>query len=146
MKTLLTLVLKSWSHWQTYRKAINSIKHKPSQFGKEHNILKKIKSRKSSYLNKITPEVWKQENLMTYFFDFYRSGFLDSCLHLYCYIHNVSADMTSGLFQVQEPTWQIPVEGQRTYRLKHCEYNNKNENNSPKTLNDKNQVSFKKIR
>ena len=32
--------------------------------------------------------------------DFYYSGFLDYYLHLYCYIHNVSADMSSGLLQV----------------------------------------------
>ena len=32
----------------------------------------------------------------TKFDDSYRSGFSDSCLHLYCYIHNVSADMSSG--------------------------------------------------
>ena len=31
--------------------------------------------------------------------DFYRSGFKDDCLHLYCYIH-ISADMSSGLLQV----------------------------------------------
>ena len=34
---------------------------------------------------------------------------------------------------------QTPEEGRKTYRLKHCEYNNKDEDNSPKTLNDKNQ-------
>ena len=38
-------------------------------------------------------------------------------------------------FQVQQET---PEEGWRTYWSKHCEYNNKNEDNSPKTLNDKN--------
>ena len=32
--------------------------------------------------------------------DFYRSGFSNYCLHLYYYIHNVSADMSSGLLQV----------------------------------------------
>ena len=30
----------------------------------------------------------------------YRSGFLDYCLHLYCYVHNVLADMSSGLLQM----------------------------------------------
>ena len=30
------------------------------------------------------------------------------------------------------------VEGWRTYQLKRCEYNNKDEDNSLKTLNDKN--------
>ena len=32
---------------------------------------------------------------------------------------------------------QTPEEGKRTYRLKHCENNNKDEDDSPKTLNDK---------
>ena len=32
--------------------------------------------------------------------EFYHSGFSDYCLHLYCYIYNVSADMSSGLLQV----------------------------------------------
>ena len=33
---------------------------------------------------------------------------------------------------------QTPEEGRRTYRPKHSEYNNKDEDNSPKTLNNKN--------
>ena len=33
---------------------------------------------------------------------------------------------------------ETPEEGGRTYRPKSCEYNNKDEDNSPKTLNDKN--------
>ena len=38
-------------------------------------------------------------------------------------------------------------EGQRTYRLKCCRNNNKDEDNSPKTLNDKNhQASSPKFR
>ena len=36
--------------------------------------------------------------------------------------------------QVQHETLE---EGQRTYQPKCCEYNNKDEDNSPKTLNDK---------
>ena len=32
---------------------------------------------------------------------------------------------------------QTPEEGWRTYRPKHCGNNNKDEDNSPKTLNDK---------
>ena len=36
--------------------------------------------------------------------------------------------------QVQHET---PEEDQRRYTLKHCEYNNKDEGSSPKTLNDK---------
>ena len=31
---------------------------------------------------------------------------------------------------------QTPKEGWRTYRLKRCENNNKDEDNSPETLND----------
>ena len=31
---------------------------------------------------------------------FYYSGFSDYCFHLYCYIHNISADIASGLLQV----------------------------------------------
>ena len=33
---------------------------------------------------------------------------------------------------------ETPEEGRRTYRPKCCEFNNKNEDNSLKTLNDKN--------
>ena len=36
--------------------------------------------------------------------------------------------------QVQQET---PEEGRRTYRPKRSEYNNKDEDNSPKTLNDR---------
>ena len=32
---------------------------------------------------------------------------------------------------------KTPEEGQRTHQPKHCEYNNKDEVDSPKTLNDK---------
>ena len=31
---------------------------------------------------------------------FYHKGFLKYRLHLYCYFHNVSADMSSGLLRV----------------------------------------------
>ena len=34
---------------------------------------------------------------------------------------------------------ETPEEGRRTYRLKRCGNNNKDEDNTPKTLNDKNQ-------
>ena len=34
---------------------------------------------------------------------------------------------------------QTPEEGRRAYRPKRCGNNNKDENNSPKTINDKNQ-------
>ena len=46
--------------------------------------------------------------------------------------------------RVQQET---PEEGQRTQGSKCCEYNNKDEDNSPKTLNDKNhQASSRKLR
>ena len=42
---------------------------------------------------------------------------------------------------------QTPEEGRRTYRPKHCGNNNKDEDNSPKNLNDKNQqASSQKFR
>ena len=42
---------------------------------------------------------------------------------------------------------QTPEEGRRTYRPKRCGNNNKDEDNSLKTLNDKNQqASFQKFR
>ena len=42
---------------------------------------------------------------------------------------------------------QTPEEGRRMYRPKRCENTNKDEDNSPKTLNDKNQlVSSQKFR
>ena len=42
---------------------------------------------------------------------------------------------------------QTPEEGRRTYRPKRCENKNKDEDNSPKTLNDKNhQASSQKFR
>ena len=42
---------------------------------------------------------------------------------------------------------QTPEEGRRTYRPKRCGNNNKDENNSPKNLNDKNQqASSQKFR
>ena len=45
--------------------------------------------------------------------------------------------------RVQQETSE---EGRRIFQLKHCEYNNKDEDNSPKTLNDKNhQVSSQKF-
>ena len=34
----------------------------------------------------------------------------------------------------------MPEEGQRTHQSKHCEYNNKDEDNSLNTLNDKNHL------
>ena len=37
---------------------------------------------------------------------------------------------------------QTPEEGRRTYRPKRCGNNNKDENYSPKTLNDKNTLKY----
>ena len=44
----------------------------------------------------------------------------------------------SSKFCVGFLVWQTPEEGERTYRPKCCGNNNKDEGNSPKTLNDKN--------
>ena len=44
----------------------------------------------------------------------------------------------SSKFRVGSRVWQTPEEGRRTFQLKHCGNNNKNEDNNPKTLNDKN--------
>ena len=53
----------------------------------------------------------------------------------------------SSKFRVGSRVQQTPEEGRRTYRPKRCENNNKDEDNSPKTLNDKNhQVSSQKFK
>ena len=53
----------------------------------------------------------------------------------------------SSKFRAGSRVQQTPKEGRRTYRPKRCENNNKDGDNSPKTLNDKNhQVSSKKFR
>ena len=53
----------------------------------------------------------------------------------------------SSKFRDGSRVQQIPEEGRRIYRPKHCGNNNKDENNSPKTLNDKNQqASSQKFR
>ena len=93
--------------------------------------------------------------------EFYHKGFSDYCLHLYCYFNNVSADLSSGLlqvfvelgnrgfnkgrslkFRVGSRVRQTPEEGRRTYQPKCCGNNNKDEDNSPKTLNDKKVIMF----
>ena len=43
----------------------------------------------------------------------------------------------SSKFYVGSRVRQTPEEGQRTYQFKCCGNNNKDEDNSPKTLNDK---------
>ena len=53
----------------------------------------------------------------------------------------------SSKFRVRSRVWQTPEEGRRIYRPKLCGNNNKDEDNSPKTLNDKNhQASSQKFR
>ena len=52
------------------------------------------------------------------------------CLHLYCYIHNISANVSFGLLLMCHVEHDIFEEGR-------CEYNNRVEDNSPTTLNDK---------
>ena len=53
----------------------------------------------------------------------------------------------SSKFRVDSRVQKTPEEGQKTYQLKHCGNNNKDEDNSLKTLNDKNhQASSKKFR
>ena len=44
----------------------------------------------------------------------------------------------SSKFRVGSRVWQAPEEDRRTYRPKRSGNNNKDEDNSPKTLNDKN--------
>ncbi len=45
--------------------------------------------------------------------------------------------MASGIRTGDPRVRQTPAEGRRTSRPKRCGNNNKDENNSPKTLNDK---------
>ena len=55
--------------------------------------------------------------------------------------------MDSIKFRVGFRVRQTPEEGMRTYRPKRCENNNKDEDDSPKSLSDKNpQASFQKFR
>ena len=53
----------------------------------------------------------------------------------------------SSKFREGSRVWQIPEEGRRIYRLKQCGNNNTDEDNSPKTLTNKNQqASSQKFR
>ena len=53
----------------------------------------------------------------------------------------------SSNFREGSWVWQTPEEGRRTYWLKRCGNNNKDEDNSLKILNDKNQqASSQKFR
>ena len=49
-----------------------------------------------------------------------------------------TGDLRSSKVRVGSRVRQTPEEGRRTYRPKRCGNNNKDENNSLKTLNDKN--------
>ena len=48
----------------------------------------------------------------------------------------------SSKFREGSRVRQTPEEGQRTYRPKHCGNNNKDEDNSPENLTDKNQQAL----
>ena len=48
----------------------------------------------------------------------------------------------SSKFREGSRVWQTPEEGRRTYQPKRCGNNTKDENNSPKTLNDKKNTDF----
>ena len=48
----------------------------------------------------------------------------------------------SSKFREGSRVRQTPEEGRRTYRPKRCGNNNKDEDNSPKNLNDKNQQAL----
>ena len=58
---------------------------------------------------------------------------------LYCYSPAVKIGRSSK-FSRGSQVRQTPEEGRITYRPKRCGNNNKDEHNSPKTLNDKNQL------
>ena len=47
----------------------------------------------------------------------------------------------SSKFREGSRVRQTPEEGRKTYRVKLCRNNNKDEDNSPKTLNNKNNIS-----
>ena len=52
----------------------------------------------------------------------------------------------SSKFREGSRVRQAPEEGRRTYLPKRCGNKNEDEDNSPKTLNDKNQASSQKFR
>ena len=62
---------------------------------------------------------------------------------LYCGFNKGHSSKFHEVFRVRK----TPEECRRTYRLKRCGNNNKDEDNSPKTLNDKDhQALFQKFR
>ena len=52
----------------------------------------------------------------------------------------------SSKFRVGSLVWQRPEEGWRTYQPKHCGNNNKDEDNSLKTFNDKKKAIMKVLK
>ena len=70
-------------------------------------------------------------------------------------VDGIRASGTQGLNKRRGPKFHVgslvpqetPEEGRRIHKPKRCEYSNKDEDNSPKTLNDKNhQASSQKFR
>ena len=55
--------------------------------------------------------------------------------------HGFNKECSSN-FHIDSRVQQTPEEGQRTYRLKHRGNNNEDEDNSPKTPNDKKIISI----
>ena len=59
--------------------------------------------------------------------------------------HAILVDLIKDIvrsFHVGSQVWQTPEEVRRTHQLKCCGNNNEDEDNSPKTLNDKKSSSF----
>ena len=80
------------------------------------------------------------------FLSFRVFGLLSSSLLLYLqhFGWNVLRP-SSEVCRTREPIQNFeprPEEGRRTHRPKRCEYNNKDDDNSPKTLNDKNHLAL----
>ena len=77
------------------------------------------------------------------------TGILNTCTRLWLTKseQTTPVDLIKVLNREGSRVWQTPEEGRRTYRPKRCGNNNKDEDNCPKTLNDKNQqASSQKIR
>ena len=50
----------------------------------------------------------------------------------------MESEQATPVDSIKDIVQQTPEEGRRTYRPKRCRNNNKDEDNSPKTLNDNN--------
>ncbi len=73
------------------------------------------------------------------------TGILNTCNRLWLTgDHRGFNKRRSSKFREGSRVRQTPEEGQKTYRPKRCVNNNKDEDNSPKTLNDKNQQALSK--